>query len=376
METGPTNVGARYDLASPFLLAPNGTRLIQIQPTLRCNLRCLHCYSESGPERSGEIPVSRLNAFLNAARQIGYSYVGISGGEPLLWTDLAPFLELAQALRFSTSITTNGTLLTARTVDGLRGLTDLVAVSVDGPPADHAAIRGSSTAFSSMRKGLAVLRDAGVPFSLAFTLTRYNADRVKWLYEFADTEGAVAVHVHPLCDFGAANKSLSDAVPDSLEFKAAAWLLALVVEQRGSGGPTVTLDAIRLATVRRSCWPMLAPDEAQFRAASFCDLVPSLVVESDGRIVPFIYGFPRSWSIGVIDGVPLPQAIEEWRKSSANPLSTLIRSTIHRLSVGEVEYVDLFAELLAAAHRHESRTQRAAHPRGVKARSTILRSTH
>lgn len=47
-----------YDFSSPFLFSPGGVRLVQIQPTLRCNLRCLHCYSESGPERHEEIPIA------------------------------------------------------------------------------------------------------------------------------------------------------------------------------------------------------------------------------------------------------------------------------------------------------------------------------
>ena len=31
-----------------------GSRILQIHPTRRCNLRCLHCYSLSGPEEGGD----------------------------------------------------------------------------------------------------------------------------------------------------------------------------------------------------------------------------------------------------------------------------------------------------------------------------------
>ena len=35
-------------------------RFLQVHPTRRCNLRCLHCYSESGPDRRDELPLAYL----------------------------------------------------------------------------------------------------------------------------------------------------------------------------------------------------------------------------------------------------------------------------------------------------------------------------
>lgn len=344
-------VSGRYDLSSPFLFAPRGLRLIQIQPTRRCNLCCAHCYSESGPNQRGDISLGSLEGFLVETAQLGYRYVGVSGGEPLLWRELEDFLDVALKEGFSTSITTNGTLLDEERARRLRGRADIVAVSVDGPPEDHATIRRSSTAFTSMRQGLSVLRDAKVPFTLAFTLTRYNADRLRWLYEFADEEGAIGVHVHPLSGVGAAGIHLSDAIPDSLEFKVASWLLALLLEQHGPGGPAITLDVIHHPFFEQSCWPMLTASEEHLRTAPFADLVPSLIVESDGCIVPFTYGFPRLWSVGFIDKESLAGAVDMWRIRCAFPVAKLIRSTLQRLAAAEAEYFDLFGEMLASAIR-------------------------
>ena len=170
MDTAKTARDAGYDLSAPFLLAPGGTRIIQIQPTLRCNLSCAHCYTESGPDRPEEISLESLEGFLSEAGSIGYQYVGISGGEPLLWKGLEDLLGFAKGAGFSTSVTTNGTLLDANRAARLFGCVDLVAVRVDGPPEEHAAMRGSQTAFPSMCNGLSALRDAGIPFVLAFTL--------------------------------------------------------------------------------------------------------------------------------------------------------------------------------------------------------------
>jgi MoaA/NifB/PqqE/SkfB family radical SAM enzyme len=340
-----------FDLATPFLLKSGGTRVIEVQPTLRCNLRCAHCYSESGPEHSGELSLSSLAGFMQSAAALGYRYVGVSGGEPLLWSPLEGFLDLAHSTGFSTSFTTNATLLTPARAAALRGRADLVAVSVDGRPVEHAAIRGSARAFSFMKRGLAVLRDAGLHFSLVFTLTRYNADSLPWLCEFAMAEGALGLNVHPLCNFGAASVNLSDATPDSQEFQTASWLLALLVEGLRPRSLSVTLDVMRRAVIEQSCWPMLANDQERFQEAPFSDLVPALVVEPDGCVVPFIYGFPRRFALGFLEAESLAQAAGRWRTACADPVARLIRSTLHDLAKRDAEFVDLFGEVLAAANR-------------------------
>lgn len=248
----------------------------------------------------------------------------------------------------------------------------LVAVSVDGPPAEHAAIRNSSHAFAAMADGLKVLRAANVPFSLAFTLTQFNADRLTWLYDFANEAGAMAIHVHPLCNFGAASGALSHAVPDSREMRVAAWLLALLADQHGPGGPAVTLDAIPRAVLEESCWPMLRENDPRLAEQPFSDLVPSLIVESDGCIVPFIYGFPRAWQLGFLGRDSLLEAAERWRASLARPLSTFVSSVVTSLIASEVDYVDLFAALLDAAWQRDAlRPKRDrcpdGHPSGLSA---------
>jgi len=342
------DAGNGCELGSPFLFTPGGTRLIQVQPTLRCNLRCLHCYSESAPGRAGSLSGGSLTGFLREAGQLGYRYVGVSGGEPLLWPDLEPFLEGALDAGFSTSIITNGTLMTARRAARLRSLAGLVAVSVDGPPKDHEAIRGPA-AFGQMRRGLTALRDEGVAFALVFTLTKYNADRLGWLYEFADQVGALGVEVHPLAGAGAARDNLPHDIPDTTEFRVAAWFLALLHYHRGPGGPAVTLDVMRRERVEQSGWPMIHAGPGGPDAAPFADLVPSLVVEPDGCVVPFIYGFPRRWAVGFFERQSLAGAIDAWRSRCAAPVAGLVRATLTRLAAVEADYVDFFAEVLATA---------------------------
>jgi MoaA/NifB/PqqE/SkfB family radical SAM enzyme len=301
----------------------------------------------------GVVPFEPLARFLGEAGDAGYNYVGVSGGEPFLWKDLDRFLDFAAEKNYTTSITTNGTLIDRRRAAGLRGRVGLVAVSVDGPPEEHARVRASSKAFQSMRSGLEALAGEGVRFAVAFTLTRYNADQLSWLMEFASEVGASGVNVHPLCDFGAARENLKDSTPDSIEFRAAGWLLALIVHENAGKGPAVTLDAIERRVVEQSCWPMIKGERDQILATRFPDLVPSMVLETDGTVVPFIYGFPRSWAVGAIGDRPFADLAAEWRGKCAVPVSGMLRSTLKQLASCGEEYIDLFGQLLATAHRED-----------------------
>ena len=75
----------------------------------------------------------------------------------------------------------------------------------------------------------------------------------------------------------------------------------------------------------------------------------TFVVEGDGAIVPFIYGFPRRWSLGSIDGKGLSYSVDTWRTKCASPVAKMLNDTLARLSEVNAEYVDLFGELLVTA---------------------------
>ena len=67
--------------------------IIQLHPTRRCNLRCLHCYSLSGPEARDVLSETTLAETLTDARAQGYAVASFSGGEPVLYPGLGHLLR-------------------------------------------------------------------------------------------------------------------------------------------------------------------------------------------------------------------------------------------------------------------------------------------
>ena len=73
-----------------------------------CNLKCVHCYAESGPAgQRDSVGTRRWVALLQEAAALGVRAVQFIGGEPLVHPDIAALLEEARALGLESEIFSN-----------------------------------------------------------------------------------------------------------------------------------------------------------------------------------------------------------------------------------------------------------------------------
>ena len=89
-----------------------GYHVLQLHPSRRCNLRCRHCYSLSGPEEREALAVDVLTGALSDAAADGFNVAGFSGGEPLMYEGLPALLAHARDCGMATTVTSNGMLVT------------------------------------------------------------------------------------------------------------------------------------------------------------------------------------------------------------------------------------------------------------------------
>jgi MoaA/NifB/PqqE/SkfB family radical SAM enzyme len=293
-------------------MGPTGAaKILQIHPTRRCNLACLHCYSSSGPEERAELSAELLGDAVEAACAEGYTVVSVSGGEPLMYRPLADLLERAHGSGALTTVTTNGMLLTRRRLEELWGRVDLLAISLDGPPESHNRMRASPHAFSQMASRLDGLRASGIPFGFIFTLTQRNVHELDWVASFAAGQGARLLQIHPLEEAGRARSLLAGERPDELE-GGYAFVEAARLRELYEGRLTIQLDLVHGALLRSSPERVYAGPAAG--GAPLADLVSPLVVEADGFVVPLQYGFARSFALGNLHDAPLGVLAREWRR--------------------------------------------------------------
>jgi len=295
--------------------APTGTsRIFQVHPLRTCNLRCLHCYSESAPVRQEHLSPEIIWEAISAAAADGYDVVGFSGGEPLLYEPLGELLAATRKLGVRFSVTTNGMLLDERRVSWLRDSGNcLVAISLDGEPESHNRMRGSARAFESMRDRLPLLREAGIAFGFIFTLTQFNCNELQWVADFAQAQGAQLLQVHPLEVVGRAEESLGDAAPDDHEL-AVAFVETVRLQAEAGDGIVIHFDLLDRDFLAENPAAFFAtPRAADAASRPFADAISPLILEADGTLVPLGYGFPRPFALGNLRDAPWSELISGWR---------------------------------------------------------------
>jgi Fe-coproporphyrin III synthase len=309
------------------------SRVLQVHPTRLCNLTCLHCYSRSSPKsRRDVIPGRTLSGAIRDAARLGYNVLGVSGGEPLLYPELREILSTGRAEGMLTTVTSNGMLLDERRVAVLNGLTTLLAISLDGMPESHNAVRGSPHAFRTMERNLDIVRASGIPFGFIFTLTLYNVHELDWVARFAVESGAGLLQIHPLEIAGRAEEAMSDARPDERE-AAFAYLETARIQREWQGRLRVQLDLADRTVFMRQPARILAESVAapEARSLSFADIVSPLVIEPDGHMVPLQYGFPRAYGLGSLHDQSLREAAAIWVRTRGPSFRQLCQDVYRQL---------------------------------------------
>jgi len=310
--------------------------ILQIHPSRRCNLRCRHCYSSSGPWIADTTDLEVLRRTVADARDLGYDVLAVSGGEPLLFRELLPLLRHAHELGMRTAVTTNGLLLTERRLSELVGLVDVLAISLDGRPETHNWIRDDRRAFGQMSSRLPAVRDSGIAFAFITTLTLHNVHELEFVFQLAAEYGAALVQVHPLEPDGA-GAALRTSVPDSTELGFAFFETTRlsVVHDIPVQIDLVTQKDLRSAPDRF----LVAPRDPRASLASW--LTP-LVLEIDGTVVPLSYGFGRDYALGNVQDAPLAALAERW---DSEPLQRQARAVYDELVRDDVKFTNWYERM-------------------------------
>lgn len=157
--------------------------------TLKCNMRCRHCGSDC--KVSSVVPDMPFEDFRKVLERVAETYdphkimVVITGGEPLMRSDLEKCGKEIYRLGFAWGMVSNGRLMTRRKFDSLlaSGLNS-ATISLDGFQQDHDWMRGVKGGF--VYADAAVRMMAAEP-SLAFdVVTCVNKRNFPRLREFRD----------------------------------------------------------------------------------------------------------------------------------------------------------------------------------------------
>jgi radical SAM protein with 4Fe4S-binding SPASM domain len=191
--------------------------------TRACNLKCVHCYNDSGTDRADdELSTKEAKAVLDDLSQFGVPSVLFSGGEPLMRDDLFELIDYAVEKNLRTVISTNGTLITEDAASRMKQhKVSYVGISLDGIGKVNDKFRGVAGAFDKAVRGIKNCQAAGVRIGLRLTLTKRNVQDLESWFDFFEAENierACFYHFVPsgrgktMADEGLTHNQTRDAV--------------------------------------------------------------------------------------------------------------------------------------------------------------------
>ena len=175
----------------------------------RCNLTCKHCYSISADrDFPGELSTGEVYEVMDDLRAFGVPVLILSGGEPLLRSDIFDVSRRAKSMGFYVGLSTNGTLIDEQNIDTIEDLGyDYVGVSIDGLRETHDRFRRRQGAFDASLKGIRLCLERGIKVGLRFTMTQDNASELPELLALMNTEGIDKFYLSHLNYAGRGNRN-------------------------------------------------------------------------------------------------------------------------------------------------------------------------
>ncbi|PIQ12514.1 MAG: heme d1 biosynthesis radical SAM protein NirJ [Hydrogenophilales bacterium CG_4_9_14_3_um_filter_59_35] len=178
----------------------------------RCNLTCKHCYSISADKDfPGELSTSDVYTVMDDLKRFRVPVLILSGGEPLLRTDIFDIAHRAKEMGFYVGLSSNGTLIDESNIDRIVAVGfDYVGVSLDGIQETHDQFRRMAGAFDKSMHGIRLCKERGIKVGIRFTLTQDNAHDLPGLLQLMEDEALDKFYLSHLNYAGRGNKNRKD----------------------------------------------------------------------------------------------------------------------------------------------------------------------
>lgn len=270
----PIKINAEAKLVSPL-------QHVYIEVTNACNLRCLHCYNNSGVRIEKEFTIDEIKKVISDLANLNVLNVILTGGEPLLRKDLFEIMEYIRRKPMSVTLFTNGTLLNEEVANKLKDCEVLkVLISLDGAnPKIHDDFRGMRGAFEKTINAIKLLRQRGINVTVNICINRFNKNEIAQLLQLVRDLRVNDYIIGPLYSAGRAKGKIEELGISVNEYKKA-------------------LEKIRFCEKQ-----IFGRDKIFVKPSSIANCgigMRSIVIKSDGTLVPCTSAEAESFGLGNI----------------------------------------------------------------------------
>ncbi|MDR3403562.1 MAG: radical SAM protein [Chthoniobacter sp.] len=185
--------------------------------TRRCNLHCVHCYSDSDArDYPGELTWDEMRGVVDDLSAYQVPALLLSGGEPLIHPQFFDLARYARAKAMRLTLSTNGTLITRPVAESLKDIGfAYVGISLDGIGATHDTFRGRTGAFDKAVAAFRHCKAIGQKVGLRLTLSAPNIADLDQILDFIEAEDIERVCFYHLVYSGRGSQVVDVSHEDS-----------------------------------------------------------------------------------------------------------------------------------------------------------------
>lgn len=150
--------------------------MISIEVTTKCNLKCINCFAHADGKTYSDIDYDTAVSILNEGRELGYTLLSITGGEPFLWSRTVELMSYAKSIGYKKFIVnSNGHLFTEELCNKLLIFGDELDISctVNGNRAEHDRVRGNGS-YTKVIEAITMAIDFGLNILIYCVVSKRN----------------------------------------------------------------------------------------------------------------------------------------------------------------------------------------------------------
>lgn len=191
-------------------------RVVFIELTKKCNLRCEHCYVSdcsisTKRENANQMTVDDVCGLISQIDEMGVMELQLTGGEPFILPHILTIIEEAQSRLIPCSIFTNGTLITENIFryisENNYGL--IFYISLDGYQETHDAFRKYQGAFQKTVKTIKRLLQIGCDVRINTSIGKHNIAEMPQFIKFVKNEFGVLHRLATIEPIGRASTEMT-----------------------------------------------------------------------------------------------------------------------------------------------------------------------
>ena len=239
---------------------------VWIELTNRCNLKCIHCYANSGidVDTKNELTIEEWSQVLYDVFSAGARYVQFIGGEPLLYKGFEFLIAKASEIGFEKiEIFTNGMLVKDKLLKKLKSYSSDIsfALSLYSHNAyTHDTITMVKGSWSKTIRAIKQIRKHGFPVRVEMIVMRQNQNDVEQTMRLIQSLGAYSRDVDVIRPSGRGNQALLPTKPEVLSLRI-----------RAEPDFSTNLVQFKKSLYWNSCW------------------AGKLAITSNGKVIPCIF---------------------------------------------------------------------------------------